>query len=544
VENWRSFAPTLNGEPLPHYPDEISRSLAIAPDGDRFVLGAEWSLHAFDKEGRQLWNTLASSTAWSVTISGDGRTVVAGLGDGTIRWYDMEDGRELLAFFPHSDGERWVAWAPEGFFTASERGAELIGYHINRGWDRPADFVRIDQLFERYYRPDLIAHRLDRNEAPIQIALAEVGNVDALLLSTRPPSIELVGPEVVAIDHRQLVHEIALRDEGGGIGEVVYRVNGVRIDPVDTRTEERRRGNLILRKQPLDLQQGRNVIEARAYTKDGAVASAPVQQVAEVDDPLARPPTLYGLAIGIDDYFDSTLGLRFAANDARTVKRTLEERGRRLFADVDIRLLSDRQASKEGIHAVFRDLAASVGPNDVFVLYISGHGFADQGRYYFVPQEVGYTNAAALRAGSLSEDDLVGLLEGIKAQKSLVVLDTCYAGAFDTIGPLPSARGLEEKAAIDRLMRATGRAFLGASTDRDLALEGYQGHGLYTYTLIAGMRGEADRRAGNRNGAVNVLELALYLDDLVPDLSRRVFGRTQVPMHQLSGQSFAVTVAE
>jgi hypothetical protein len=63
--------------------------------------------------------------------------------------------------------------------------------------------------------------------------------------------------------------------------------------------------------------------------------------------------------------------------------------------------------------------------------------------------------------------------------------------------------------------------------------------------LIEGLRGEADRRAGNGNSAVSVLELAQYLSDRVPALSQRAFNRTQVPMHRISGEaSFDVTLVE
>jgi hypothetical protein len=548
VENWmNSREPTLLGQPLSLDPYEESRSLDIAPDADRFVLGADWSLRAFDRGGQQLWRADTGVIVSSVTIAGGGRTVVAGLRDGTIRWYDMADGRELLAFFPHADGRRWVAWMPEGFFAASAGGDELIGYHLNRGADEPPDFVRLEQLFERFYRPDLLVQRLERNEAPIRAALAEVGDLDALLQASRPPSIELVGSESEHIDDRRFVHEVLLGDEGGGIGKVVYRVNGVTIEQVDTRAEEFRRGDgRVVRKQPLDLNQGRNEIEARALTPDGKLASAPVLQVIEVADPGLSPPALYGIAVGIDAYFDSALGLKYAANDARTFKMTLESVGAPLFTDVTISLLTDQDATRDGIADAFHDLASIVRPNDVFVLYLSGHGFAEDGRYHFIPQELRYTNREAVLAGSLDEEALTTLLAQIKAQKSLVILDTCYAGAFDAPQQfaLLASRGLEEKAAIDRLMRATGRAFLAASTDVDLAFEGYKGHGLYTYVLLEGLRGGADRETGNRNGDVNVTELAEYLEQRVQDLSEEAFQRRQVPMRDLAGQSFPVAVVK
>ena len=72
---------------------------------------------------------------WAVNISGDGRLVVAAYGDGTIRWHRMDDGRELLAFFPLADRRNWVAWTPEGFYGATPGAYGVLRWHVNRGWD-------------------------------------------------------------------------------------------------------------------------------------------------------------------------------------------------------------------------------------------------------------------------------------------------------------------------------------------------------------------------------------------------------------------------
>ena len=67
------------------------RALAIHPDAHRFVLGTEWSLYAFDAEGKQLWKRASPDDVLAVNITGDG----AAYADGTIRWRRMDDGREL-----------------------------------------------------------------------------------------------------------------------------------------------------------------------------------------------------------------------------------------------------------------------------------------------------------------------------------------------------------------------------------------------------------------------------------------------------------------
>ena len=65
-------------------------------------------------------------TADRETKAGD-RIVVAAHGDGTIRWYRADDGRELLALQELlNKGEpsksNWVLWTPEGFYEATPGG--------------------------------------------------------------------------------------------------------------------------------------------------------------------------------------------------------------------------------------------------------------------------------------------------------------------------------------------------------------------------------------------------------------------------------------
>jgi len=43
---------------------KASRSLAIAPDGQRFLLGTEFSIHLFDHSGQKLWNVPGPAVAW------------------------------------------------------------------------------------------------------------------------------------------------------------------------------------------------------------------------------------------------------------------------------------------------------------------------------------------------------------------------------------------------------------------------------------------------------------------------------------------------
>ncbi len=166
IDGWENTShPTLNGKPLRFARYEISRSLAIHPDGKRFVLGTEWSLRAYDAEGKQLWRDDVPGAVWAVNISGDGRLVVAAYGDGTIRWHRMDDGKELLAFFPvtypptpgrqTSDRSNWVAWTPDGFYDSTPGVYGVLRWHVNHGWDGPGEAIPVSDIPD-LRRPDVL----------------------------------------------------------------------------------------------------------------------------------------------------------------------------------------------------------------------------------------------------------------------------------------------------------------------------------------------------------------------------------------------------
>jgi hypothetical protein len=170
IEGWLNTPePKLAGKALTLQDHETARSLAIAPDALSFVLGTEWSLLRFDKDGNQLWEKQVPDIAWGVNLAREGRLILAAYGDGTIRWHRAADGQELLALFIHvpeapKAEKRWVLWMPEGYYAASPGGEDLIGWHVNRAPDQAADFYPAETFRSTFHRPDLIAEALDKAE--------------------------------------------------------------------------------------------------------------------------------------------------------------------------------------------------------------------------------------------------------------------------------------------------------------------------------------------------------------------------------------------
>jgi predicted NACHT family NTPase len=91
-------------------------SVAFAPDG-RTVLSGSWdhSLKLWDVASGRLLRSFDGHSDWvnSVAFAPDGRTVLSGSADGTLKLWDVESGRLLRTF----EGSRLVfsvAFAPDG----------------------------------------------------------------------------------------------------------------------------------------------------------------------------------------------------------------------------------------------------------------------------------------------------------------------------------------------------------------------------------------------------------------------------------------------
>jgi hypothetical protein len=63
------LTPKVGSRALALRPGEVSRSVALSPDKQRFVLGTEWYLRAFDGDGNPLWEQRTPAAAWAVNIS-------------------------------------------------------------------------------------------------------------------------------------------------------------------------------------------------------------------------------------------------------------------------------------------------------------------------------------------------------------------------------------------------------------------------------------------------------------------------------------------
>jgi uncharacterized caspase-like protein len=179
----------------------------------------------------------------------------------------------------------------------------------------------------------------------------------------------------------------------------------------------------------------------------------------------------------------------------------------------------------------------NINPQDTVLIYLAGHGENINDKWYFVPHELTYPEREDdVRSKGISSDELSGYMKNIKAQKILLLIDACKAGAV-----LIAFRGFEDRKALSQLSRSTGVHIVAASTKDQFAAEVKDlGHGVFTYTLLEGLGG----KAASRGEAVTVRKLMGYVEEKLPEITKKYKQEAQYPVVDSRGMDFPLVIAK
>ncbi|MEI7843002.1 MAG: caspase family protein [Gallionellaceae bacterium] len=541
--DWQNTtSPKLNGTPLSMAANEISRSLALFPNGRGFALGTNQNLRLFDRNGKQLWRKAAPGEVWAVNVSQDGR-VVAAYGDGTIRWHRISDSAEQLAFFPHADKKRWIMWTPEGYYDASPGAENLIGWHLNQGKDKEARFIPSGQLYDVFFRPDIVQAKFRGEDISDLITITA-----AQALKNPPPILSFTKVPSTTKSNMEKVCYKAVAT-GGGIGEVRLFQNGkliksdgfyretvakadthIKLASMDSATISRAlkltkaaqkneppmvvakgKGNEVEECQDIETIPGDNEISVAAFNANNTIQSA-LETTHFTADRKAEAPHLYVLGIGINKYAASENNLSYAVKDATDFRGMIQDKAKGLFeaANIHIEGLSDAQATKAGIQQAIAAISAKVKPWDSFILFVASHGYLQDNQYYIVT--AGFDGTLD-KANMISSNEIVGMSKNIKSLSQLLIFDTCHAGGVDNIiGGLYDAR-------MSVMAKKMGLHIYASAGSTQSALDGYKGNGLFTHALLKSMKAGSVTDS-NRDSEVSVAELGESARQETMDISK------------------------
>jgi WD40 repeat protein len=360
-----------------------------------------------------------------------------------------------------------------------------------------------------------------------------------LNMKTLPPMVRFISKSSLS-ETRDFTLKAELCDNGGGIGNVTLFMNNTPI------AFERGDRGLAVRdksaskdcqnfERVISLAPGQNVISLMAFNSANSIESDRDQVTLNYVTTDVEKPRLHILTIAVNNYRDGDLRLKYPLNDAEGVIKMASERAGSLFSGIDTYRLHDEQVTREKMEAIFKQIGTKTNRGDVFLFFMAGHGLTDDadGMYYFLPVNFRYTGQDSIARQGISMNDFKQFLINIQAMKTLFLIDTCSSGSFSEA---IASRGVSDKTSISKLARAVGRATIAASSKNQVALEGYEGHGVFSYTLLEGMKG----KAADKKGEITINRLATFIEETLPELTFKKWGYEQIPQKSLIGSDFSI----
>ena len=240
---------------------------------------------------------------------------------------------------------------------------------------------------------------------------------------------------------------------------------------------------------------------------------------------LQRPGSVYAVIIGISTYQDDRIPtLQFTRNDARGLYEVLTHPEYGNVPPEHIRLLLDEEATDRSIkRAIGKWLSRQAREEDTVIIYYSGHGAPEGPDTYWVTYNADIDD---LYTTALNNNEIADMLSRIRAKRIVTFLDSCYSAA--TVERKNRTRSLVTEIPWDKFS-GEGQVTISASdgTQLSLELDAYE-HGVFTYFLLQGLRGQAD---ANADGIVDVDEIWDYVKYQVTDTARQA-GNSQTPVFQ------------
>lgn len=473
---------------------------------------------------------------YSAVFSPDGKHVLTASWDATARLWDVATGKELGSLLSFTDGT-WAVTDPEGRFDGSNEGGVTWLY-----WVLGLEPIELSQLKSFYYEPGLLARLFAGRPAPFPVPDFTSSSIRLWPLATIEP-----------LKPGEKVLTVKLVNRGGGIGRVRVWVDDALL------MDDARPAGFNVRMSHATLNISLDKVAALKPGQKRTIRVVVENAIGDIliqsrgvegaylppqDNASTALPEFYAIVLGVSDYAEPSLHLRYAAKDATDFADALALGAKKLYGPerVHITLLTSDAKDTSGtptranIVAAFERVRKQAKTTDVLVVYGAGHGVAlrqperrddlycylTQDAHTNIPQDL--QNKALRQVCAITSEDLVTWLNpatGIKANKKVILLDTCAAGAAQQV-LTAAVRELtpEEVArarAIDQLKERTAfHILMGCAADRVSYEAGEYGQGLLTYALLEGMK--------NTDRFIEVPGIFTYVEKRVPELAMGIGG--------------------
>jgi hypothetical protein len=418
----------------------------------------------------------------------------------------------------HKDKKKWVISTNSGYYDTAPGTEEFLGWNVNRGRNHAPDFFPLTRFRSKYYRPDIIDKILDlgSEEEAISKLNEDTGrkNDYGKLTDHYPPVIEITSPKsIFKTSNKQITIQYRVRTPSGN------PVTGIKV-LIDGRPVIGTKGLSIvstLQESPIrtikvDIPEKDCVISLIAQSKYNFSNPAHL----EIDwenktDMVTEKPRLFILAIGVSNYNEANLKLRYASKDASDfVNLMLKQKGK-MYRDISVKTLLDKEANTSNILDGLEWIQRETKSTDYAMIFMSGHGVNDSmGQYYFLPSNF---ESEKFKSTGVSYIEIKNTLNSIQG-KVIFFGDTCHSA--NVFGKNNSS---DITVLINELSDAeNGIVVFTSSTKNQVSLEDEDwGNGAFTKALLEGLSGKADY---SKKGKITINMLDLYISERVKELTK------------------------
>jgi WD40 repeat protein len=484
---------------------------------DRVLIGGDFGLYLVDLHTGRILRKYRGHSMMVTSISPhpDGKLFMTGSVDQTICVWSPDNEQPLVTYF--FAGQNWICWAPEGYYACSPYGERLMGWQVNHGLDKMASYYPAVQFRQSLYHPEVMKVLL--KAGTLRQALVQAG-VDP---RGQALSVESVLPPRVAITVPAPQGRVKIQEETFQVKAVAHSIGQHPVVSlrllVDGRPYLGERGVVTVAQPGLGeavatwevkLPPGGEYLLSVQAVSSVSKGLSPVLNVVQGGQPIK--PNLYVLAFGIAAY-PGELKLNYAASDAELLTRTLQEHSRDVFETIEVRVITDAEATRKGIHEGLEWIKSKMTARDVGIIFFSGHGTQDEkGDFYMVPVDVrGDDLAGSCFPGDVFKQTLENL-----PGRVIAMLDCCHSGSVAENKPLVPR--VADDLVRDLVTDDYGVIVMCSSLGQECSLESPAVKaGFYTRGLVEGMEGAADV---NRDNLIHVHELDQFTSLFVRKLTQ------------------------
>ncbi|MEO6039439.1 MAG: caspase family protein, partial [Saprospiraceae bacterium] len=405
--------------------------------------------------------------------------------------------------------------------------------------------IDLEQLKDRYYEPGLLSKIMGFTPG----GLRPVDELKNVALHPQITQASITGDRL----------HVELEARSGGIGKVALLLD----DNIELDTNANPGFQATF---DVDLQRfaghfypdSINHLSLRTYNHDGWLKGQPYQLEYR---PTPSPTTLlsrreqqldsinlYALVVGTSHFRGQQLNLQYPDQDATAFAEALRLAGKPLFGkNINVQLLTtaaEPWPRKVVIAKAMRDIAAQADPNDILLVYFSGHGItyppnSEKGQFYYLTTDIGsdkLDDPAVLAGLAIAQDTLQEWIRQIKARKRILILDACNSGrVVERLEPGAKELNSDQRRALEQMKDRSGMFVLaGSAADKSSFEASRYGHGLLTYSLLNNMPIVA---TANKH-FILVDKLFGLVREEVPRLAKGI-GKVQDP-ELIGGESYAI----